>query len=370
MDSTDSQAIDTIDLSALLRPLLSRWKLLLVCMLLGGGIGFAISRAQPKVYQSTATIYVKPNGGASALLQSLPINLGSGSGTSSGYYVTLLQSDSTLREVITKLNLLHRRVFTRGKRVSMEKALRRMRSDVTVKETKSGGINIVTRAHSPYVARDIGREMLRILDARVETRSGSKVEFISAKLKETSRQLEKAEDEMGKFMQQYSIAEVGAQTKAMIDQVSVLDGQLLALDVEREQLRSRLTNSGELDMLVNGEVRAKEVESSRGYLIRKRDELQRKIDALPMIGIKYARLQREIAVLSKTYEILTQQYQLERITQHGEDGDYQIVDRPVPVMRKVAPRGSAYAAVGAMLGFMAAALLALHSAPAQKYKKH
>ena len=71
----------------------------------------------------------------------------------------------------------------------------------------------------------------------------------------------------------------------------------------------------------------------------------------------YARLERNIAVYSKTFEILNQQYQLERITQKGEDGDYQIVDRAQPDPKPVAPRKSTNAAVGGVLCFMLTAAL-------------
>ena len=369
MDSGDSQAVETADPAGFVRPLLARWKLLLVFTLAGLVVGFVSSRLQPRIYQSRATIYAKQPRASASILNGLPIALTNGSGSSSSYYAALLQSDTMLRNVITRLQLLRLPEFTRGRRLSVEKAAGLLRRSVNVKENRTGTVEIVARSTNPYLAARIGNAMLDCLSGMVVTTSKRKVVFISGKLDETMRDLRDAEDEMRRFQETHDIAAIDEQTKASIQELSALDGRLLALDVESEALASRLANAGELDSLVEDEVTKRAVESSRSLVLEKRAELQKGLARLPEVATRYARLLRRITVLNRTFQILTEQYQLERITQQGEDGDYQIIDRARPNRVRISPRTTVNMGVGGLLGFTFAALAVGAFAPVRKYKK-
>ncbi len=132
----------------------------------------------------------------------------------------------------------------------------------------------------------------------------------------------------------------------MVDELGKLEGQQVAHRCRLAAGGSQLENAGNLSALVDLQVRKKSLESGRNYIIEQERQLHNKIGRLPAVAADYARLERNIAVYSKTFEILNQQYQLERITQKGEDGDYQIVDRAQPDPKPVAPRKSTNAAVG------------------------
>ncbi len=348
-------------------PLLRRWKVLVVCTLVGALCGFTVSRILPRIYQSRATIYAKQSRAGASILSGLPIAINTGSGNSSSYYAALLESDVMLRSVITRLQLLRLREFTHGRKLSMEKATRRLRRSVDVKENRDGTLDVLTRCTSPYLAARIGNTMLDCLDGMVVTTSRRKVAFISGKLDETMRHLREAEDDMRRFQEANDIALVDEQTKALVEEISALDGRLLALDVESEELSSRLANAGELDSLVGDEVRQRSVESSRSFVMEKRAELQEKLALLPEVATSYARLERRIRVLNKTFEVLTEQYQLERISQQGEDGDYQIIDRARPVMLKISPRTAVNTGAGGALAFTLAAFAISAFAPVRRH---
>jgi uncharacterized protein involved in exopolysaccharide biosynthesis len=369
LETKESQAVETTEPISVILPLLGRWKLLVICTLVGALSGFVVSTLQPRIYESRATIYANQSRTSASILSGLPIAINSGLGIPSGYYTALLESDTMIGNVITRLKLLQLREFTHGRRLNMQEATRCLKRSVDVKENRSGTVDILTRSTSPYLAARIGNTMLDCLGGMVVTASRRKVVFISGKLDETMRDLRNAEDDMRRFLEANDIAAIDEQTKALIEEMSALDGQLLALDVESQQLSSRLATAGELDSLVDDEVQRRAVESSRSFVMEKRAKLQEKLARLPEVATKYARLERRISVLNRTFEMLTQQYQLERITQQGEDGDYQIIDRARPDKLKISPRTAVNTGVGGALAFALAALAISAFAPVRKYKK-
>lgn len=368
METKERETDELVDFSGLVWPLFERWKLILLFALVGAAVGFGISRIIPKTYVAKALVYPKQSDTSSQLLRGLPISIGSDR-SYSGYILTLLQSETLLSSVADKLHLSAQRDFTFGKSLKPEEVLERLRKQITVVENKNGSIQIAVKAANPYLAATIANSMLDRLDKMVIRTSRRKVDFILQKLEETTRDLQKAEDEMLAFQERYDVTAIEEQTTGLIDQLTGLDGRLLVIDVELEEVRSRLANSGELNSLIEDQVRQKALEASRKRIVEARSRLQEKMLALPSVAVKYGRLKRRIAVLSKTFELLTEQYQLARITQQGEDGDYQIIDRARPKTKKVAPRTLVNTAAGGFLGGLLGAVIVTWSRAARINRK-
>jgi len=369
LETKEQETDELVDLSGLVLPLFERWKLILLLTLIGAAVAFGISRMIPKTYVAKALVYPKQSDTTSQLLRGLPILVGGSDRSYSGYILTLLQSETLLGSVADKLHLNTRRDFTFGKSLKPEEVLERLRKQITVVENKNGSIQIAVKAANPYLAAAIANSMLDRLDKMVVRTSRRKVDFISQKLEETTRDLQKAEDEMLAFQERYDVAAIEEQTTGLIDQLTELDGRLLVIDVELEEVRSRLANAGELNSLIDDQVRQKALEASRNRIVEARSRLQEKMLTLPSVAVKYGRLKRRIAVLSKTFELLTEQYQLARITQQGEDGDYQIIDRARPKTKKVAPRTLVNTVAGGFLGGLLGAVIATWSQAARSRRK-
>lgn len=369
LETKEQETDELVDLSGLVLPLFERWKLILLLTLIGAAVAFGISRMIPKTYVAKALVYPKQSDTTSQLLRGLPILVGGSDRSYSGYILTLLQSETLLGSVADKLHLNTRRDFTFGKSLKPEEVLERLRKQITVVENKNGSIQIAVKAANPYLAAAIANSMLDRLDKMVVRTSRRKVDFISQKLEETTRDLQKAEDEMLAFQERHDIAAIEEQTTGLIDQLTELDGRLLVIDVELEEVRSRLANAGELNSLIDDQVRQKALEASRNRIVEARSRLQEKMLTLPSVAVKYGRLKRRIAVLSKTFELLTEQYQLARITQQGEDGDYQIIDRARPKTKKVAPRTLVNTVAGGFLGGLLGAVIATWSQAARSRRK-
>ena len=360
MESNEIRTSDEIDLIQALAPVTVRWKLLLVVGIIGCAAGFGVSRLLPKTYESSATIYVQQSSSPASLLQNLPVSLGSSNGGSTyGYVLTLLRSESLRKIAIQRLDLMHNPDFTYGRKLTAPEALMRLSKMTTVQERKEGSLALLVEARNSELAANIVNTMVDGLGDLMQTASRRKADFIEHKLNTTTTDLARAEKEMSRFMETHDIAMIDEQSRAMIQQLGELDIRLLDLDAKLQSLDSNLANEGDINRLVDEQVQCKALQQTRNYVVGERDKLKTQLDKLPEMGTQYVRIQRKLTVLNKTYELLTEQYQMARITQKGEDGDYQVVDRAWPDPKKVAPSNMANALIGGILVDILAAVFIL-----------
>jgi len=345
---------DEIDLMDFIRPILSRWKLVLLVFILGGIVAFSISWTRPKIYRSEASLYVQQNSTASSLLRSLPVSLGASGGSSSNdYFLTLLQSQSMRTSVVDKMDLRHNKLLFPNDVPSMSETIEKISDIVSVSENKTGSVVISVTTVNPQLAANIANTMLDLLGKYVVTASKKKVSYTSERLDKTEKELNVAERSLMDFLEHNDVASIDDQTRQMIDRLGTSETDILSLEAEIKKVTSELQNSGDVDSLVELEVQKRSLEASRDFLQSKRDELRKSLSKLPAVAAKYSRIQRRIMVLSKTFEMLTEQYQMAQITQKGEDGDYQIIDRARPNPKKVGPHNALNAGLGALLSALA-----------------
>ena len=351
-----------------LGPIFARWRLIALCTGVGALCGLVVSLLLPRVYESRATIFPQQSRATLSLASQLPIPVNMG-GTPSGYYTALLKSDTMLVKTIDRLRLLRNPYFSRGESLDLNTAVRRLRKFVNVKDNRDGSVSVIVRLTNPYLAARVANTMLDLLGGMVETEYKRKVRFIAKKLRETAHDLRKAEDEMKRFLEANDIAAIDEQSRAAIQELSELDARLLAADAELQEVTSRLKNAGDLESLIEDEVRKRALESSRELIVERKAELEKKLATLPQLATQYGRLKRRVELLNQTYATLTQQYQLERITQQGEGGDYQVIDRARADKQKVAPRTAVNTVLGGMIGLTLAAIVASLLAPVDARRK-
>lgn len=355
MEARNSRNEDEINLMEYIRPLAPKWKLLLLIVILGGIASFFLSRLLPKQYRSTAVVFVQQSSGAAGILRNLPISLGTG-GTNNAYLLAILQSNTLKLAVIDKLDLMHNKYVFPKKTPTTDEALEVLDKILVITDSKNGTLKVSVTARNPELAARIANTAIDFLGKFVVTSSKRKVDFTAQKLKETEEKLIVAENDLKIFMERYKVASVEDQVKQMIMQLGALDAKILTVNAELTTLSSDLQSSANLSELVRKEVRAKSLNASLTFLRKQRSTLYNELMKLPTLGPKYADIQRRLMVLGKTFELLTEQYQLARVTQKGEDGDYQILDRARPNPKKVAPRCALLALAGSLLSFLIAAL--------------
>jgi uncharacterized protein involved in exopolysaccharide biosynthesis len=335
--------------------ILRRWYLVALAFAAGAVPMYAISKlAMPKVYESTGLVYVD-RGTQIAALSSISSTLGLQS-NQSGYVASILQSETMMRRVTSELKLATDKNFAPSGPNEAEKAQATLKRSVTLKTDKNGAISISVRTKNAQLSADIVNHLLNNLGKLFKTKSQQKATYIEKRIKETKDKLKVAEQQLLDFQQSNKIALIDEETKSFIQQIGALESQLITLDVDLQQTRSQLADEGDLEELVKLRVKAKSLSASRSVLAAKLDEAKQKLSGAPQASLDYARITRNLAMQSKTLEMLTEQHQLASLTQHGEDGDYQIIDWGQPRFEPVGPRASVNAFLG---GSVAAAIACL-----------
>lgn len=354
--------ISLVDLFAVLR---ARWKVLAAAMILGAVVMFVVSTFLPKVYESKATIYVQESSRNLSSVRELSV-IGISTSSTSGYLNAILQSETMARAVIADLGLLSDSAFTKGSNIGEEDAVRALRRVALVKDNNKGRIDLFVRVRDPRLAARICNSMLGNLSRLVKTRSERKADFIRGKLDETSAELRVAENKLLDFQKRNEVAALDEETRKVIEELGQIDAQALALDVQLQGVSSELANAGELKSLLDMEVRKRSLQAGKDHVLAKRAELERRLTLLPSVALEYSRLERRVRVLAKTFELLTDQYQLTRVSQYGEDGEYQIIDRATPRTEPIGPRRLLNTAAGAIIALMIALALVFGSVPSPK----
>ncbi len=330
---------DEIYLSDLFAPVLAKWKTVAGITLIGALIGLVFALASPRLYESSATLYVQQSSPSSSLAAGLGLaGIGPLGGNPVAYYTTILDSNTLLRRTVLRLRLLKNPTFTRGEHMSLQEAVEQLRDRVKIKDNKNGRVDITTRWRSAGLSANIINTMLDLLDEMVFVSSRRKVDYLGSKLQETSKALRKAEDELRRYQQNTGVPVIEEEAKRVLAQMSALDAQILTLDVGLEAANSELANAGDLDALIQQEIRKRGLESSRNYVLQRKEQLMSELNRLPAVACEYVRLERNVAVLTKIYQILTERYQSARIDEQGEGGGYQLIDRATPADEPM-PRG-------------------------------
>jgi uncharacterized protein involved in exopolysaccharide biosynthesis len=353
------RAEEEVDLREGFAALAARWKTLLLAALIGGIVFFAISKLLPKTYASAAIIYVQENSLMAGLQRQLPFPLPGKTGDQSGYLRSLLESASLRQAVLAQLSLEQKRQLAGRAATDEEKLDRNLADRISIKQDQNQAINIIAQAPNPQLAALLANALLDDLSGRIAASSSHSADFIGDKIKQTDKALQEAEGELLQFQQKNDVALIDEETKALVQQLSDFDSQLLQQDMELQQVSSELANGGDPARLIQLQVRKKSLDSSIGFLKGEIEKLRKKLADAPAVALHYARIQRNIAVLDKTYQILTEQYQLAMISQHGQGGDFQIIDRARPNSLPAAPRARVNGVFGALLGFLLGIILVL-----------
>jgi uncharacterized protein involved in exopolysaccharide biosynthesis len=361
---------EEIYLSDLFAPVFAKWKLVLAFTLIGAVIGLVTTVRNPRSYESTATIFIQQSSPASSLRTSLALPIsGSLGGNSVAYYTTVLQSETLLRRAVERLGLLRDPAFTKGKKVDLRQAAGILKRRTAIRDNKNGSIEISVKWADPDFAARVANGVLDCLGDTVSRNSTRKESYIGRKLAETTGQLDEAQDRLLAFQKKSGVPVIEEEGKRLMQSLSRLDAELLSLDVSLLEIRSNLGNAGDLDTLVEQEIRKRGMESGRDYVVKQRDDLLDRLNTLPDVASTYLKLERDVTVLGKTFELLTERYQLARIEQQGEGGEYQVIDRARPPDMPLARGTVTKTAMSGFTGFLLAVVAVSAAALGRKRRK-
>jgi uncharacterized protein involved in exopolysaccharide biosynthesis len=279
---------------------------------------------------------LSPGGLASSLL---------GLRSSGVLFIGIVESRTVQDDLITKFDL--RKLYKHKKWIDTRKELA-SRTEA-VQDHRNGIISITVTDKDPQRAAAMAQEYVDELNrvvAQLSTSSARRERlFLEGRLAEVNQELETAEKNFSDFASKNTAIDIKEQGRAMIDAAAALEGQMIASETELEGLRQ---------IYADGHVRVRETQARVNELQRQLQKLGGSSDAgadaksapdsiypsikkLPLLGVAYADLYRDMKVKEAIFEILTQQYELAKVEEVKEIPTVRVLDAPELPERKSFP---------------------------------
>ncbi|HWY57346.1 MAG TPA: hypothetical protein VNZ03_22975 [Terriglobales bacterium] len=264
-------------------------------------------------------------------------------------YVALLHSRTVQENLIRRFDLM--KVYHAGYLEGARKVLDQ-HTEVT-EDRKSFVITLIVTDHDRTRARDLAQgyvEELNKLLAHVTTSSaGQQRLFLEQRLVEVKKDLETAEKNFSQYASKNATLDLPEQTRAMVESGAILEAQVIAAQSELQGLQQIYTANN---------VRVRTAQARLGELQRKLQQmggttgsaaprpsgandqqLYPPIRQLPLLGVEWADLYREVKVEETVFQLLTTQYELARMEEARETPVLNIVDpASLPERKSFPPR--------------------------------
>ena len=227
-------------------------------------------------------------------------------------------------------------------------------------DRKSGIITVSAIDHDPERAAKIAQAYVDELDhlvAQVSTSSARRERvFLEERLRDVKHDLDAVGQKFSEFASKNSAIDIPAQGKAMVEAAATLQGELIAAESELRGLeqiyteqnvrvRSLHARVAELDQQLNKLGTGDEQNGPSLYpSIRK----------LPLLGVTYADLYRQLKIQETVYELLTQQYELAKVQEAKEIPTVKVLDVADVPTKKSFPSRLMIIFLGTSLGLVSA----------------
>lgn len=349
---------------AKLRLLWSQRRILVRIIIVGLITTWVTAFLIPNRYTSTTRLMPPDQGSESgmAMLAALTGKAGSALGglgaqllglkTTGDLFIGILESRTVEDALISKFDL--RKAYGDKRWEDARKDLAK-RTSVS-QDRKSEIITIGITDRSAQRAQEMAEEYVTELNKVVTNLNTSSAHrervFLEGRLNQVQQNLESAEKQFGQFASKNTAIDIQEQGKAMIEAGATLEGQLIAAQTELEGLRQVFTDNN---------IRVRETQARIGEIQR---QLQRlggtnstspfatkdtsagttsslypPIRELPILGVTYADLYRQMKVQEAIFEALTQEYELAKVEEAKETPSVKVLDpADVPERKSFPPR--------------------------------
>jgi uncharacterized protein involved in exopolysaccharide biosynthesis len=329
------------------RRLLLRW------VLAGAALALVLAIAVPSKFESTTRILPSDSTSGTAMMMAsgaaagagLP-NLGMmsdllGMKTPGALCAAILRSDTVLDAVINRLDL--RKVYY----VKTYDKAREKLSDRTVisDDKKSGIVTLTVTDHHPNRAAAIANAYVAELDRVLQNLNTSAAhrerEFLEQRIEVVRENLTEAEKLLGQYSSKNSALDIKEQGRAAFEVAGKVEGELIVAQSELQGLRQ--IYGPDHPRVKSAEARVSQLRAAADKLGTTSstggDDLKfLSISRLPMVGVAYADLFREVKVQEAIYEALLKQYEISKVEEVKETPRLKVIDYGQVPTRRSSPR--------------------------------
>jgi capsule polysaccharide export protein KpsE/RkpR len=255
-------------------------------------------------------------------------------------------------------------------RIQHEDACKQLESNTEAsQDRKSGMITIAVADRDPKRAAALADgyvDQLNRLLARVSTSAaGREREFLERRLVEVKKDLDESMAQLGQFSSNNRTFDPQIQSKATVESVATLEGQLIAAEsqlkglqaiytAENVRVRSLQARVSELKKQLSALSGTSSLDSSTDSLDP--DMPFPSLRQLPLLGEKYADLLLRAKIEETVYQILTQQFEIAKVQEAKEIPTVRVVDKAEIPLRKWGPHRALLTLLGAFLGVLFASV--------------
>lgn len=356
------------------RLLWSKRRFLLRAAVCGLVIAIVIALFLPKSYESTAALMPPDQSSTGASLISALSGSGGLSGAVGGglasmaesalgiqstgaMFVGILNSDTVQDDLIQKFHL--KDVYGTKYIEDTRKALSK-HTDISV-DSKSGIISITVTDHDPQRAAAMTQEYVRELNWLVTNLNTSSAHrervFLDQRLKQVKNKLEDAEKQFSQFASDKGAIDIKEQGKAMVEAAATLQGELIAAEAQLKSLRQVYTENNVNVRSLQAQVTELQAQLRKigGKGANEKSsaaELYPSLRELPLLGVKYADLMRQLKVQEAIFEILTQEDELAKVQEVKDTPSVKVLDPPLVPDHQSFPSLLIAMALGTTLGLV------------------
>ena len=347
-------------------------RFILTAVFVGAVASAILSLVLPKKYQSTARLMPPSTGSSSAsalLAGAVPQALQNAGASALGIqspgaiYLQVLQSRTVADHLIDKFDL-RRQYHTTSYLVAR---LRLAGETEVAEDRKSGVVTIMVTESSPKLAQQLAQgyvDELNDLMVHVDTSAAHRERvFLENRLKEVVNDLNTDSAELGQFTSKNTIVVGDEQSKAVFTAAETLRGQAILAKADLLALKQTYTSDNEHVRVAQAKLDELERELAAMRGTNTTSDTQSNgfpsIREIPLLGVKYAGLYREMLVEEAIYESLTKQYEMAKVEEARDLPTVRVLDQADLPERKSSPKRTLIVLGGTFLSGMLACALVL-----------
>jgi len=256
----------------------------------------------------------------------------------SDVWVGILTSNTVRDDIIARFNL--KEVY--GKE-TIEDARKKLDKMVSISRSKDEIVTVTVADWKPENAAAMANAFVEVLDKvnRNATMTSGKIAriFIEKRLLESKEELKNAEERIRQFSKTKKAFKLDDQSKALIDLIGELNGQLMGKEVALDALKSYATDSHPQVQILKVEIEGlrRQIHMAQAKPEGSGGDIFIPVNSYPDISLEYARLMRDVMIQETLFETLTQQYELARIQEAKDSPTIQVLDRAGVPEKKAGP---------------------------------
>jgi tyrosine-protein kinase Etk/Wzc len=326
--------------------------------------GIILSLVLPVRYMATTSILPPQSGSAGSALMAQLGNFGSVASLAGGslglknpndLQIAMLKSRTVEDAMVDRFHLMDFFKVTHK-----SDARKRFEKIVDIDSgLKDGLIRISVTDPSPGRAEEMANgyveELKRLSATLAVTEASQRRLFFEQQLAQAKDNLANAEEDLKKTEQKTGLVQLDAQTRATIELLADLRGQIAAKEVQISAMRSFATGENPDLQIAEQQLaglRAQEQrmgaasEGATNPLVPKGN--------MQEAGIEYIRKLRDVKYFETIFELLARQYEVAKVDEARQGAVVQVVDRAIVPDRKSSPKRTLIVIGAAILGLLSA----------------